>query len=255
METIKVKLVFSLVVISVLSASVIGSLNAEEKSDEKKQQQQQQKETDLSALEEKLEALNMPGNRPPQAVNTDKLYSFQTRYSPLGNRHELALDLGKNLTINGLLRSHQVGGTYRYHFSDKWAVLLTGSKVFNELSPSGELLLSRDDILPDKDYMRYQAGAAVEYNLFYGKFRLSMDQVFYFDQYWSLGAGAVGLRSGTTNVVNLDGGLAFWLGKRGSVRLGLKNDFYQEQTLSGKDFNHNLVAYFSVGYFFGSVEK
>ncbi|MCY4523280.1 MAG: outer membrane beta-barrel domain-containing protein [Halobacteriovoraceae bacterium] len=212
----------------------------------------EEEEVDMSDLEMRLEALNMPDNKPPKIVNTDKLYSFHNRYSPLSDRHEVSVLLGRNLNIDGFLNSNQLGASYRYHFTDRWGLVVNANKVFNEFSSSGDTLLSRDDILPDKDFLKFQADVAAEYNLFYGKFRFSMDQVFYFDQYVALGVGMAELSRGATWLATADVGLAFWMGTRGSFRLGIKNDFYEEQHLNGTtSFNHNLVAYLSAGYLIG----
>ena len=174
---------------------------------------QAQEVVDMSDLEKRLEALHMPDNKPPRILNTDKLYSFHNRYSPLSRRHEISIAVGRNLTIDGFLNSNQIGGAYRYHFNDRWALALNINKVFNEFSSSGDTLLGRDSILPDKDFLKFQADAAMEYNLFYGKFRFGMDQVFYFDQYVAFGLGVADLRRGTSPLVMADIGFAFWMGK------------------------------------------
>ena len=206
----------------------------------------------MNALEEKLEALNIPGNQLPNVVNTDKLYSLHNRYAPLSSRHEISVAMGKNLTIDGFFSSNQVGLIHHYHFNDRFSSVLNINKVFNDLNSSGEILMSRDRIVPDKDYIIHQVDLGLEYNLFYGKFRLGRDRVFYFDQYVSLGAGLVELKSGSTFTATANVGLAFWAGRSTSVRFGLKNDFYEEENLQGsQSFNHNLVTYLSVGHLFG----
>ena len=128
-------------------------------------------------------------------------------------------------------------------------MVLNVNKVFNEFSSSGDTLLKRDDILPDKDFLKFQADAAMEFNLFYGKFRFSMDQVFYFDQYVAFGLGMAELRRGSTPLITTDIGFVFWMGSNGSLRLGLKNDVYEEQHLDGSSsLNHNMITHLSVGY-------
>ena len=62
---------------------------------------------------------------------------------------------------------------------------------------------------------------------------LSMDNVLYFDFYSALGAGREDLNSGFENAVVADAGFAFWMGKWGSTRVGLKDYYYQEPHLTG----------------------
>jgi outer membrane beta-barrel protein len=91
----------------------------------------------------------------------------------------------------------------------------------------------------------------VEYNVFYGKFRLSTDTVLYFDTFVAAGVSDVELESGNTTGGVLDVGFAFWAGKNWSARAGLKNDWYNETLVTGEELNHNMIGYLSIGYLFG----
>ena len=198
-------------------------------------------------LEAELDSLAMPTDKAMTSTATDKLVSIQSRYSPLRNRHEIDFSGGKNLNQDGHLSSNQWGGLYRYHITDRWAVGANYFKVNNELSSAGKKLVNDKGILPDRDYVKSQFDVMAEYNLFYGKMRFDMERVVYFDQYIGLGYGQVELGNSTTNATVLDIGVAFWVGSRGAVRLGLKNDFYTEKNLNGKTSVHNAVGYLALG--------
>lgn len=202
-------------------------------------------------LDKELESLNMPINQGPAAASLERLYSVQNRYLPLTNKHEITVNFGRNMNPGGLLNSQQVGGSYRYHLNDRFSFGLQGYKVFNEISSDGELVLSTGRVLVPEDYVSQQYEAITTFNLFYGKFRLGLNRVFYFDQYISLGAGIAELESGNTPMISPDIGIALWLGKRGSVRFGLRNELYNKETLSGEELNYNAVAHFSIGFLLG----
>lgn len=207
------------------------------------------------SLDEQLDTLNLPANQAPQISAQEKLYSVQSRYAPLSLRHELALSGARNLTADGLLTSHQVGATYRFHLGDRWSLSLTGIKIFNSLSSSGENLLGTQDLAPDVDFARYSGDLSATFNTFYGKFRLGMDSVLYFDQYVSLGGGVVGLESGSSPMATADLGFVFWVGKKGSVRIGLRDQFYKERRQFSEAFSHNLIAHLDVGILLGGSDE
>lgn len=203
------------------------------------------------ALEQELNALAVPQDQALVNTSKDKLYTIQSRFANLNKRHEIGFVGGKNLNQDGHLDSNQFGALYRFHINDKWALGANYFKVNNELSPAGKKLVNDKGILPDRDFVKSQMDAIVEYNLFYGKMRFDMDRVVYFDQYWGVGAGQVELGNSNTTAMVLDAGFAFWLGKWGSARLGLKNDFYTEQNLNGSTSVHNMVGYFAFGMMLG----
>jgi outer membrane beta-barrel protein len=207
--------------------------------------------TYASTLETELNSLAIPQDQAAVSVAKDKLYSVQGRFSPLKNRHEFSLSLGKNVNQDGNLVSNQWGGIYRYHINDKWAVGGNYFRMNNELSSSGKKLLSDKGIVPDRDFITQQTDLMAEYNLFYGKLRFDMEQVTYFDQYIGLGAGQLSLGQGNATAAVVDLGIAFWIGKKMSARMGMKNDFYREQNLSGSTNVHNMVGYFAFGYLLG----
>lgn len=202
-------------------------------------------------LDSELDSLAIPSDKGMTSTASDKVFAIQTRFSPLANRHEIGFSAGKNLNIDGHLESEQWGGLYRYHLTDRWAFGFNYFKVNNELSSSGKKLVNDNGILPDRDFVKSQTDVMAEYNLFYGKMRFDLDQVVYFDQYIAAGAGSVQLGNGNTTAYILDAGFAFWFGKRGGARIGLKNDFYTEQNLNGSTKVHNMVGYLSFSLLLG----
>lgn len=206
------------------------------------------------SLEEQLEELNLPANQAPGAVSKDKLYAVQMRYVPLIGAHEVSLSGAKDFKTDGHLSTRQAGLHYRYHFNDKWSLVGNYVRVFNELNNSGKILLEEEKLVADSDYLISQADIGAEYNMFYGKFRLGSHSVFYFDQYWALTGGMVELRRGATPVVGLDAGLAFWFGKRLSMRTGLKNHVFETTSGTGTTaYNRNMVGYIQLGYLMGGA--
>lgn len=205
-----------------------------------------------TSLDQQLEQLQMPSNQLPGTASQDKLYSVQLRYVPIVRAHEISLMGSRDFNADGHLDANQVGLDYRYHFNDKWAIKFNYTRGFNELNKSGRLLLEANKLVPDSDYFISKADVGAEYNLFYGKFRLGSDKVFYFDQYVGLTAGMIELRRGTQPVAGVDTGFAFWLGKSGSLRLGLHNNFYQETDgLGQKALTRNMMGYLSLGLLLG----
>lgn len=204
-----------------------------------------------SQLESDLANLAVPENQGPVSVAKDKLFAIQSRYNPLDNRHEMAFNLGKNFNQDGHIDSNQWGANYRYHINDKWAVGMNHFRMNNELSDSGKKLLNNQSVIPERNLIKSQTDVMAEYNLFYGKLRFNMDQVTYFDQYIGLGAGSLELIDGNATAAVVDVGIAFWIGKNGSARMGVKNDFYKEQNDSGSTNIHNMVGYLAFGYLLG----
>jgi outer membrane beta-barrel protein len=211
--------------------------------------------TDVS-LEDQLKMLSLPENQAPAAVSTEKLYSVQSRYNPLRGRSEVAVFAGMNLTADSFTQSQEVAVSYRYHLSDRWNLGLSGSYTFNALSTAGERLLAENQMLPDSVLVKNRADLLLGYNVFYGKFRLSMDQVLYFDQYVAVGPGLIRAEGAAGNPLTnatagvADIGFAFWMGQHTSVRLGFKNFVFREQRVNGSGLAHHMLGHLDVGYVF-----
>lgn len=206
------------------------------------------------SLEDALNRLSMPENQAPGAISEEKLYAVQTRYSPLTFRSELSLGGARNFTGDRMLETQQLDLAYRFHLSNRWSLGISGSYVFNTFSDTADRLMKAEGILPDIAYAKYRGDLTVTHHLFYGKFRASMDRVFYFDQYVSLGGGVVGLNTGRVGAAVADLGFAFWIGRNASLRVGLKDYYYLEQRAKSSGWSHNLLGHFDVGYVFGGDE-
>lgn len=203
------------------------------------------------SLEDELQSLSVPSNQAPSAVSSEQLYAVQSRLSPLGKRSEVTLSGAKNLTADSFLVSQEIDLGYRFYFSDRWFVGVSGSYVSNSLSGSGQRLLEESKRLPDVAYTKYRADLMAGYNLFYGKFRLTMDQVFYFDQYVALGPGVVVQDLGTHPAAVADIGFVFWFGRNFSFRFGVKDYLFQEERRLSQGIANNVMSHLDIGYVFG----
>ncbi|PIP93747.1 MAG: hypothetical protein COW00_07635 [Bdellovibrio sp. CG12_big_fil_rev_8_21_14_0_65_39_13] len=210
---------------------------------------------EATELEKKLDALNIPDDKVTPVLSEDKLYVVNTRYSSLVNRHELTLQGANNFTADSHLSTNQAAASYRYHINSKWSLGLRYTRYSNELTAAGKKLFEDKQILPDTDFAKNGQEAYVSYNTIYGKLRWSQDTVVYFDQYVALGGGKVELASGKKNMAFADLGLAFWLGKHMSTRVGFKNEFYKQSQRNGDRSIHNGMGYLEIGYLFGSGDR
>lgn len=203
------------------------------------------------SLDEQLQSLQTPGNEAPVGLTGEQLYAVQTRYVPLRLRHELAIGGASNFTGDSFLVSRSIDAAYRLYLTDRWFVGLSGNYVFNDLSYAGK---DADEILgrvPDVTIVKQRADLQVGFNLFYGKFRASMDRVFYFDQYIGLGPGIAIMDKGRSIAVVGDVGFAFWFGRNFGLRVGFKDYFFNELRSVRSGWNHNVLGYFQAGYVFG----
>lgn len=207
------------------------------------------------SLEDQLKGLSGAENQAPAGLPygtaNEKLYSVQTRYSPLRFTSEINVGGGRNMSGDSFLVTQELTAAYRFHFTDRWSLALGGSYVFNELNGTGQRLFTEERRLPDLTYAKSRADLAVGFNTFYGKFRLSMDNVFYFDQYIQLGGGIVNMPNAAVKALTADAGFAFWIGKRGTFRVGLKDWYYQEKRMMSQGSNHNLIAHLDLGILLG----
>lgn len=201
------------------------------------------------SLEDQMKTLDI-NNRAPESVTKEKLYSVQNRYLELKNKNELTLGVAQNLTGDSFLLTQVFNVAYRFHINDRFSVGLAHGFFQNQFSNSGKHLLVSEGVTPDVAYARNTTDLTVEYNILYGKFRLSMDQVLYFDFYGALGAGRAELNSGMQNAAVADTGFVFWLGKWGSARLGVKDYFYKEPKVLSATTTHNLHGHLDIGYIF-----
>jgi outer membrane beta-barrel protein len=202
------------------------------------------------ALEDELQQLAVPTNEMPPAANSEMLYSVQTRLSPLAHRHEITIGGAKNFTSDSFLSSYQIDLGYRFYLSDRWYLGASGSYVFNSFTDAANRLIKAEKLVPDVAYPKFRGDLLVGFNLFYGKFRLSMDKVFYFDQYIALGPGVVSLNTGMQWAAVADIGLVLWMGQA-SIRFGLKDYFFKENRAMSSGMVHNLLAHLDLGIVLG----
>lgn len=203
------------------------------------------------SLENKLDDLRIPDDQVSSVISEDKLFVVNRRYSSLVNRHEFTISGGNNFTPDSHLSTRQLSGSYRYHLNSTWSFGIRYQKIYNELSGAGEKLFEDKRIVPDSDFARSSYEGFVNFHTFYGKMRINSSNVIYFDQYISLGAGQIELTAENENLYTTDAGFAFWLGKHMSTRIGLRNEFYSQNQITGRRSIHNAVGYFEVGYLFG----
>ena len=200
------------------------------------------------SLEDQLKELETTNQAP--MVSREKLYAVQERYLPLRHKSEVMFGGGMNLTGSQFLRTQQMQMGYAFHFNDRWSMSAHHAFVFNQFTNGADQLKTSDGAVPQVPYASSRTDVMVEYHVFYGKFRWSVDTVSYFDQYVAVGPGLVRLNTGMVGAGVADIGFAFWLGKWGSARFGLKDYIYNEAYRSGNVATQNLHAHFDVGYLF-----
>lgn len=215
----------------------------------------QAKANEEPTLDQQLEALSVPTNQALPGVSEEALYSVQSRYVSLRHRHEFALGAGRNFNSDSFVTSNNIDASYRFYLSDRWYLALDGSYVFNDWSSGADRLISSDgttnSTLADVAFARYRADLMAGYHLFYGKFRLSMDQVFYFDQYVALGPGYVDMVLGNQFGAVAEAGFVFWFGRSTSLRFSVKDYFIKEMRTKSQSWAHNIIGGLQVGYVFG----
>lgn len=207
-------------------------------------------------LDQELNDLQLPQNQNPlkSQVDAESLYSVQTRYRPLAMTHEISIGTGKNFTNDGFMLSNELNLDYRFHLSDRWNLNLSGDYVFNSWSAGANAVMKDSDLVPDVAFAKTKVDLSVGFNVFYGKFRFSMDNVVYFDQYVQLGGGLANLNSGQTGMVVGEAGFVFWVGKIGSVRIDAKDFVYKEQRQLSSGVAHNVVGQISLGVLLGGTK-
>ena len=204
-----------------------------------------------SKLSEKLDSLNIPSDKVTPLVSKENLFAVNDRYSSLTKRHEVSFFGANNFNSDSHIETTQSGAAYRFHINSRWSVGAKYSEYSNKLSGAGKKLFDNEQLLPDTDYALKSTEGFISFNTIYGKLRLTRDTIVYFDQYIALGYGDVALANGEQKMTTLDLGLAFWLGRKASARVGLKNEFYTQQKINGSSDVQNAMGYMEFGYLFG----
>lgn len=200
-------------------------------------------------LESELGSLSVPETLPAN-VTKEKLYSTQSRVLPLKRKVEVLVMASEGVSGNDFLKRNQLGGEVQYHINDRWALGAAYSQVYNKFTSSAEKLMSTEGRIPNVDYAQSRLEGKAIFNLFYGKIRMSRDQVIYLDQYLAGGWAQNQLASGASSGPLLDVGLAAWISTWGSVHLGLRDYYYEERGLMASGSNHNVDGYFQTGVLF-----
>jgi len=203
------------------------------------------------SLESKLNNLSLPSNVAPAAITQEKLYSVQNRYTDLKRKSEFSLGAAKNFNSNSFVNMREIDLAYRFHINNRWNLGISGAYGFNELTTGAQVLLAKGNQLPDAAYVKRRADLLVGYNLFYGKFRLSMEQVLYFDQYLAIGPGLVTTQYGSSPAAVADVGFAFWLGRNASLRFGIKSEVFNEKRFADSSNVTHVLGHLDIGYAFG----
>jgi outer membrane beta-barrel protein len=192
------------------------------------------------------------------AAPAEKLYVVQDRARPMTNAFEIAVGGGRNLRSSVYVEQTQLDAELVYHWSDRFYTAMSGSKVFNKLTPSGERLWDDEGIYPDTAFVKARYDATMGFNLIYGKARMTRDSVFYFDQYLALGGGVVqqsdGVDETRSPAVVGDVGFALWFGRWTSARIGVNDDSFVERRQLSSGRVHHLVGYSSVGLVLGGSD-
>lgn len=205
-------------------------------------------------LENDLKDLALPENVAPAGVSNEKLYSVQSRLSELRKRSELTVGYVNNYSGNGFLEMKEATLGYRYYLSNRWNLGVSGSYAFTNLSAGGQRLFQEHNMLPDAAWVKYRGALTVGYLPFYGKFRLSMEKVFYFDQYVAIGPGFVSTDKGTVPSAVADVGLILRFGPSFMTQIGVKTDFFNEKRTVSSSLEHHVLGHLDVGYTFGGSE-
>ena len=198
-------------------------------------------------LETELEKLDMAKGQAPQSISDEKLYSVQDRALPLKGRTEVTIGAGHQLTGDGFLETNQVSIGAQYHINEKWSVAGSYSNLYNKFTNAADEINQKQRMLPNVVYTTERTELRGEYNLFYGKFRVSREQVYYFDQYVGLGM----TQNTTENNVETqkvdgyvaDAGLALWVPPYGAARLGFKN-YTQPEKKQNKTVSSNATQFY-----------
>ena len=199
-------------------------------------------------LNEQLDKLILPSNIVESSMAKEKLYSVQHRYAPLKKRFELSLGGTKQVTNTGFVSQRELTLGGRYYLSAKWSVGASYSYAFNSLTDSSDDLFREEGILPKVPFVKQRAEMTARYLLFYGKFRLSMDKVLYFDHFISLGPAFMRLDTGDSAGVVGDTGLVFWFGHKWNTSFGIKNYIFEKENIKTEKYLANQTqVYFNIG--------
>ncbi|MCY4643991.1 MAG: hypothetical protein OXB88_05180, partial [Bacteriovoracales bacterium] len=202
-------------------------------------------------LSKKLNELELPSRFIEKTIAKEKLYSIQSRYTPLSDRFKLSFGGSQQIGDTGFISQREITLGGRYYFNDKWSLGSSYSYAFNSLTDSSRNLFREEGILPKVSFVKQRAEVTARRLLFYGKFRLNMDKVFYFDHFISLGPALMRLNTGDRIGMTADTGLTFWSGRNWNTLLGIKSHVFQKTKNGGEKYLVNqMQVYLSLGFLF-----
>ena len=205
-------------------------------------------------LGKQLDRLTLPSNMAGGEMVKEKLYSVQSRHNPLAKRFELSLGGTQQVSDTGFISQKELTLGGRYYITSKWSVGMAYSYAFNSLTDSSDHLFKEEGIMPKVPFVKQRAELTARYLSFYGKFRLSMDRVLYFDHFISLGPAFIKLDTGDSIGGIADTGLAFWFGRKWNTVLGIKNYVFEKRQHEDKNYLANQTqVYLNIGLLFGGI--
>lgn len=206
------------------------------------------------SLQDQLQSLELPTNTAGTSVAKEKLYSVQDRFVSLKNRFEISVAGAQQVTDTGFITTKEVALGARYYIDSKWSVGAQYSYAFNAFSDSTNSLYEQEGILPKISFVKSRADLTARYLLFYGKFRLSMDTVLYFDHFVSLGPAMIQMDAGNSIGAVADTGFVFWIGRKWNALFGVRNYAFSKPSEDGEStFSNQVQIYFSGGFLFGGI--
>lgn len=201
------------------------------------------------SLESQVKDLSLPEEVSSHSEALEQVGALQDRYSPLENRVEIGVAGGRDFGSDSFVNTNQAELSLRYHFTNNWSLAASGAILQNKLNSSADALYRQSQITPDIGYVKRRADLMLTYNLFYGKIRLGFNQNFYFDHFVSLGGGINKQFVGSSNSGEgiVETGFAFWLGKRGSLRLGIRDYILKERSILNTQITNHVTGYLGLG--------
>lgn len=207
------------------------------------------------SLETQLQGLSL--NPASEQRKSEPLYVIQKPQSGTENVWSFQGGMGKTLDSNIFIDSYENFASLTYHINDRFFAKAFGSRVYNEMTESGSRAWEQDGIFPNTSFITSRWDLNLGFNLVYGKARITRDGVFYFNQYFSAGAGRLdqynGQEESTDTAFNAEAGFSLWFGQYFTMNLGVKNYNYMEhRILDQKRINH-LVGFAAMGFRLGGA--
>lgn len=189
-----------------------------------------------------------------------KVRVVQNRSVDRNNRIELGVNYGMLNNADSYVQTQNAGAALQYHFSPRFSFGFEYQKAFNKMTPEGDRQytnaqsLQQQDpgnevLFPGIDYPLDTKMAIASFYPIYGKLNLFDSGIAQFDVYTSLGAGQMGLRSGSTTVMMAGLGTGIWLTNYLTMRLEGRYQKYQDLVQTQKRNQNTFQVLGSLGIF------